>query len=60
VPICAWCRKVRNDQGYWGVIEEFLRDHSEAEISHGVCPDCMEKHFPEETAAMHKEPGKVG
>jgi PAS domain S-box-containing protein len=60
VPICAWCRKVRNDQGYWGVIEEFLRDHSEAEISHGVCPECLEKHFPEETAAMHKEPGKVG
>jgi PAS domain S-box-containing protein len=55
VPICAWCRKVRNDQGYWGVIEEFLRDHSEAEISHGVCPDCMEKHFPEEAAVMRSE-----
>ena len=43
LPICAWCKKVRNDKGYWQAVESYIRDHSEAEFSHGVCPDCAEK-----------------
>ena len=42
-PICASCKKIRDDKGYWRQIEAYIRDHSEAEFSHGICPDCMEK-----------------
>jgi hypothetical protein len=46
VPICANCKKIRDDQGYWKQVEEYVRDHSEAEFSHGICPACMEKLYP--------------
>ena len=41
LPICASCKKVRDDGGYWNQIEEYISAHSEAEFSHGVCPDCF-------------------
>jgi two-component system, OmpR family, response regulator VanR len=47
IPICAMCKKVRDDQGYWQQIELYIRDHSEADFSHGYCPECMEKLYPE-------------
>lgn len=47
LPICASCKKIRNDQGYWEQIEIYIRDHSEAEFSHGFCPDCMARLYPE-------------
>lgn len=40
LPICAWCRRVRDDRGYWEQIEAFVRDRTDAEFSHGICPDC--------------------
>lgn len=40
LPICAWCKKVRDDKGYWSEIEAFVHAHSEARFSHGICPDC--------------------
>jgi PAS domain-containing protein len=40
LPICAWCKKVRNDQGYWDQIETYIASHSEVVFSHGICPDC--------------------
>jgi ligand-binding sensor domain-containing protein len=43
LPICAACKKVRDDRGYWSQIESYLRDHSEAELSHDTCPECMAK-----------------
>ena len=43
LPICAYCKKIRDDKGYWSQIESYIRDHSEAEFSHGICPDCVEK-----------------
>lgn len=46
LPICASCKKIRDDQGYWKQIETYIRDHSEAEFSHGFCPDCAKKLFP--------------
>lgn len=46
LPICASCKKIRNDQGYWEQIEGYIRDRSDAEFSHGICPECMEKLYP--------------
>jgi PAS domain S-box-containing protein len=43
LPICAACKKIRDDRGYWNQIETFIRDHSEAEFSHSICPDCARK-----------------
>ena len=47
LPICASCKKVRDDKGYWSQIEVYVRDHSEAEFTHGLCPDCAKKYFDE-------------
>ena len=51
LPICASCKKIRDDKGYWNRIESYIGDHSEAEFSHGICPDCSKKLYPE----FHKE-----
>jgi len=47
IPICASCKKIRDDKGNWEQVEVYIRDHSEAEISHGICPDCMKKLYPD-------------
>ena len=47
LPICAHCKKIRDDKGYWNRIENYIRDRSEAEFTHGICPECAERHFPE-------------
>jgi uncharacterized membrane protein YciS (DUF1049 family) len=47
MPICASCKKIRDDSGYWNQIESYIRDHSEAEFSHSICPECSKKLFPE-------------
>jgi PAS domain S-box-containing protein len=47
IPICASCKNVRDDQGYWQQVEVYIRDHSEAEFSHGLCPDCARELYPE-------------
>jgi len=46
VPICSNCKKIRDDQGYWTQLEGYIQAHSEAKFSHGVCPDCMKKLYP--------------
>jgi CheY-like chemotaxis protein len=46
VPICAGCKKIRNDQGFWQQLEEYLQQHSEAEFSHGLCTPCIKKLYP--------------
>ncbi len=43
LPICSSCKKIRNDQGYWTQIESYIKEHSNAEFSHGICPDCSKK-----------------
>jgi DNA-binding response OmpR family regulator len=43
LPICAACKKIRDDRGYWTQIESYIRHHSEAEFSHGFCPECAQK-----------------
>ena len=43
LPICANCKKIRDDKGYWNQIEAYIRDRSEAEFSHSICPGCAKK-----------------
>jgi len=47
LPICASCKKVRDDKGYWNQIDNYLETHSEVEFSHGLCPDCAKKLYPD-------------
>ncbi len=46
LPICSNCKKIRDDKGYWIQIENYIRDHSEADFSHGICPECAHKLYP--------------
>lgn len=55
IPICAWCKKIRNDAGSWEQLEAYLRDHTEAEFSHSICPECVE-----ERHGFAKRPGRNG
>lgn len=56
LPICASCKRVRDDGGYWNQIEQYVRDHSEAAFSHGICPDCIRKLYPEYADLADKYP----
>ncbi len=47
IPICSSCKKIRNDSGYWGQLEAYISEHSDAEFSHGMCPECAQKLYPE-------------
>jgi DNA-binding response OmpR family regulator len=47
VPICASCKNIRDDRGFWNRVENYVRDHTEAEFSHAVCPDCMKRLYPQ-------------
>lgn len=47
LPICCSCKKIRNDQGYWERIERYIEKHSEAEFTHDVCPECLNKLYPQ-------------
>lgn len=47
LPICAHCKKIRDDKGYWNQIESYIHEHSEAEFSHGICPDCAKELYPD-------------
>lgn len=47
LPICASCKKIRDDEGYWQQIEKYIQEHSEATFTHGICPDCADRLYPE-------------
>ena len=47
LPICASCKKIRDDEGYWHQVETYISDHSEALFTHGICPECMKKLYPD-------------
>ena len=47
LPICSSCKKIRDDKGYWSQIETYIRDHSEVDFSHGICPECASQLYPE-------------
>lgn len=45
LPVCAWCKKIRDDEGYWKSLEEYLTSRAGARVSHGICPSCAKKYF---------------
>jgi PAS domain S-box-containing protein len=47
LPICSSCKKIRDDKGYWNQIEVYIKEHSDAEFSHGICPECIKKLYPD-------------
>jgi hypothetical protein len=47
LPICASCKKIRDDGGYWRTVEKFISDRSGAQFSHGLCDDCIRKLYPD-------------
>ena len=47
LPICSNCKKIRDDQGYWNQIEKYIGEHSNAQFSHGICPECAKKLYPD-------------
>lgn len=55
IPICAFCKKIRDDKGYWDQVEVYVRQHTEANFSHGICPECAEKHYGEYLHLPKKE-----
>ncbi len=68
IPVCSFCKKVRDDRGYWEQVEVYIKKHSDAKVSHGICPECLEKHYPgmsdepahaDETAGRRRQPKQV-
>jgi tetratricopeptide (TPR) repeat protein len=55
LPICASCKKIRDDDGYWHQVENYICDHSDAEFSHGICPDCMKQLYPNFRSSRNRE-----
>jgi hypothetical protein len=58
LPICSSCKKIRDDEGYWTQIESYIDKYSDAVFSHGICPDCAQKLYPEQYEAILKEKEK--
>ncbi len=48
-PICANCKQIRDDKGYWTQVEAYIQERSQARFTHGICPDCMKKLYPDFT-----------
>jgi PAS domain S-box-containing protein len=51
LPICAWCKKIRDDSGYWQQVETYIKLHAHVDFTHSICPDCMKQVYPEQAAA---------
>jgi len=58
LPICAACKKIRDDSGYWNQIENYIHEHSDATFSHSICPDCIQKLYPDLDLNGHLSFGK--
>jgi hypothetical protein len=55
LPICAWCKKVRDDKGYWKKVETYIEEYSDASFTHGICPECIERVKMEEEKEEDEE-----
>ncbi|RJR27691.1 MAG: hypothetical protein C4582_00180 [Desulfobacteraceae bacterium] len=55
LPICASCKKIRDDTGYWNQVEAYLTSHSDVQFSHSICPECAKKLHPEHDDVMYPE-----
>jgi CheY-like chemotaxis protein len=62
LPICSYCKKVRDDQNYWQQVETYIEGHSDAQFTHGICPDCREKYVEPELERLRRirESGRQG
>ena len=58
VPICATCKKIRDDSGYWNDVEQYISSHTEATLTHGVCPECAKEHYPDAFQMMEEALGQ--
>ena len=58
LPICAWCKKIRDDEGYWQKIEAYFKSHSDLDFTHGICNDCAKKQYPELYTELKKKTEK--
>jgi DNA-binding response OmpR family regulator len=58
LPICSYCKKIRNDRNYWEQVDGYIASHSEAQFSHGVCPDCYEIHLRPQLARLPNREGE--
>lgn len=47
VPICSYCKEIRDDKGFWNRVEAYIEENTEAQLSHGICPDCVKKYYPD-------------
>ena len=52
LPICLYCKKIRDDRNYWQQLDKYVADHTEARFSHGICPDCYEREVEPELKAL--------
>jgi len=52
IPICSYCKKIRNDEGFWDQVEVYFETHSDAKFTHSMCPECIRKHYPEVAKEM--------
>ena len=59
LPICAWCKKIRDDEGYWNDLVTYISAHSDAQFSHGICPECRQLHFPNSGTCSEPEKAQV-
>lgn len=55
LPICSSCKRIRDDKGYWKQLESYIHEHSEAQLSHSICPDCVKKLYPDMYDKMYPE-----
>jgi sigma-B regulation protein RsbU (phosphoserine phosphatase) len=58
LPICSYCKKIRNDQNYWESVEQYITGHSEARFSHGICPSCFEVSVQQQIESFQSQPVK--
>ena len=56
LPICSFCKKIRNDKGYWDQVEIYVGQHSDAEFSHSICPECVDKHYSKSSDEKAEKP----
>jgi len=59
LPICSYCKKIRDDRNYWQQVEGYISDHSQAQFSHGICPECYARFVQPELDRLHVQAGKV-
>lgn len=55
LPMCCYCKRIRTDEGYWQAVDSYICAHTAARVSHGFCPECAAKHYPEEVEAADAE-----